>query len=123
MSIFPERGSRGKAPRTYAAMIPILFQVAEDTEGNGLESRTLSRFVLHELRGFRFLDLSPTQMRIPSLPGQTTLGDQGENLSSVLFATCADASKKQVLLEWVRKLTPMDVDDLASMRTRRVASC
>ena len=51
-------------------------------------------------------------MRIPSPPGQTTLGDQGENLSSVLAAICADASWKQVLLEWVRKLTPMDVDDL-----------
>jgi len=112
VSISPERGSRGKAPRTYSAMIPILFQVAGDIESNGLESRTLSRFILHELRGFRFLDLSPTQMRIPSQPGQTVLGDHGENLSSVLFATCADASKKQVLLEWVRKLTPMDVDDL-----------
>jgi len=68
--------------------------------------------VLHELRGFRFLDLSPAQMRIPSQPGQTVLGDQGENLSSVLAAACADASRKEVLLEWVRKLTPMDVDDL-----------
>ena len=51
-------------------------------------------------------------MRIPSQPGQTILGDQGENLSSVLAAICADASRKEVLLEWVRKLTPMDVDDL-----------
>src|SRR5205823_8008618 len=33
-------------------------------------------------------------------------------LSSVLFAICSDPSKKEVLLEWVRKLTPMDVDDL-----------
>ena len=51
-------------------------------------------------------------MRIPSQPGQTVLGDQGENLSSVLAAICAEAYWKQVLLEWVRKLTPMDVDDL-----------
>ena len=50
-------------------------------------------------------------MRIPSLPGQTTLGDRGENLSSVLFAICEDASKKEALLEWVRQLTPMDVED------------
>src|SRR5260370_41239631 len=51
-------------------------------------------------------------MRIPSQPGQTMLGDRGENLSSVLAAICADASTKETLLAWIRKLTPMDVDDL-----------
>jgi predicted ATPase len=51
-------------------------------------------------------------MRIPSLPGLTTLGDRGENLSSVLATICEDSAKKETLLEWVRKLTPMDVDDL-----------
>ena len=81
---------------------PVLYQVTEDDEGNGREARALSRFVLHELRGFRFLDLSPAQMRIPSQPGQTVLGDQGENLSSVLSAIIADDSRKEVLLEWVR---------------------
>ena len=66
-----------------------------------------------ELEVLRFLDLSPTQMRIPSLPGQTILGDDGENLSSVLAAICADTAKKETLLEWIRKLTPMDVDDVS----------
>ena len=51
-------------------------------------------------------------MRIPSQPGQTILGDRGENLSSVLAAICADGSKKKTVLAWIRKLTPMDVDDL-----------
>ena len=111
--VLPQRGTaRKSSSRTYPPKVPILFQISEDIEGNGREARTLSRFVLHELKDFRFLDLSPTQMRIPSHPGQTTLGDQGENLSSVLKAICADASRKQILLEWVRKLTPMDVDDL-----------
>ena len=54
----------------------------------------------------------PPRCEFPLYPGQTTLGDRGENLSSVLAAICADASKKEALLEWVRKLTPMDVDDL-----------
>ncbi|MFI5455799.1 MAG: AAA family ATPase [Isosphaerales bacterium] len=63
-------------------------------------------------KDFGFLDLSPPQMRIPSQPGQTRLGDRGENLSSVLAAICADASRKEILLEWVRKLSPMGVDDL-----------
>jgi len=113
ISFLPKRGTaRKSSSKTYPSKVPILFQVSEDIEGNGREARALSRSVLHELKAFRFLDLSPTQMRIPSPPGQTTLGDQGENLSSVLAAICADASWKQVLLEWVRKLTPMDVDDL-----------
>ena len=87
-------------------------KLTEDGEGNGRETRALSRFVVHEMKNFGFLELSPPQMRIPSQPGQTTLGDRGENLSSVLAAICADASRKEILLEWVRKLSPMDVDDL-----------
>jgi len=112
ISFFPDRGTKGKNCRTYARDAPILVQVTEDGEGNGRETRALSRFVVHELKNFGFLDLSPPQMGIPSQPGQTTLGDRGENLSSVLAAVCADASRKEILLEWVRKLSPMDVDDL-----------
>jgi predicted ATPase len=112
VSLSQPRGTKAKNPKTYPANEPILTQVSQDDEKSSREARALSRFVLHELRGFRFLDLSPAQMRIPSLRGQTTLGDRGENLSPVLAAACADASRKEILLEWVRKLTPMDVDDL-----------
>ncbi|MGC8638242.1 MAG: AAA family ATPase [Isosphaeraceae bacterium] len=51
-------------------------------------------------------------MRIPSQPGQTVLGDRGENLSSVLLDIWRDASRRETVLEWVRKLTPMDVEEL-----------
>ena len=68
--------------------------------------------VLKDLRSILFLDPSPLQIGIPSLPGHAILGDQGQNLSSVLAAICAEPAKKEVLLAWVRKLTPMDVDDL-----------
>ena len=106
ISFSPERSARRKSSRTYPPTKPVLYQVTEDDEGNGREARALSRFVLHELRGFRFLDLSPAQMRIPSQPGQTVLGDQGENLSSVLSAIIADDSRKEVLLEWVAQADP-----------------
>ena len=46
----------------------------------------LTQAVVHsidDLKSMRFLDLSPEAMRRPSIPGQTTLGDRGENLSSV----------------------------------------
>ncbi len=57
----------------------------------------------------RFLDPTPDLMRRPSFPGQTVLGDSGENLPTVLQEICADEERKNVLSEWVRELTPMDV--------------
>ena len=60
----------------------------------------------------RFLDLDPEAMRSPSQPGQTVLGDRGENLSSVLQGICQDSELKATLLGWLRALTPMDASDL-----------
>jgi predicted ATPase len=59
----------------------------------------------------RFLDLDPEAMRSPSQPGQTVLGDRGENLSSVLQGICEDGELKATLLGWLRALTPMDASD------------
>ena len=64
-----------------------------------------------DLKSMRFLDLSPDAMRRPSIPGQTTLGDRGENLSSVLQAMCETAATHRALAEWIKQLTPMDVVD------------
>jgi hypothetical protein len=66
---------------------------------------------LQAFSSMRFLDLSPDAMRMPSLPGQTILGDRGENLSSVLQAICEDSERKQTLIQWLRELTPMDARD------------
>ena len=63
------------------------------------------------LESIRFLELSPERMREPSIPGAATLGDSGQNLPSVLEAICADPERKDVLTEWLRELTPMDVRD------------
>ena len=59
----------------------------------------------------RFLDLVPDLMRQPAFPGQTTLGDSGENLPTVLREICADPQRKETLATWTRELTPMDVRD------------
>jgi predicted ATPase len=50
-------------------------------------------------------------MREASLPGQV-LGDQGENLSSALLEIVEDPQRKEAILDWLRALTPMDVQDL-----------
>lgn len=59
----------------------------------------------------RFLDPSPDRMRESSFPGQTVLGDQGNNLPTVLKSICEDSGKRKTLIEWTRELTPMDVED------------
>ena len=59
--------------------------------------------------GIRFLDLVPDRMRQPAFPGQTVLGDCGENLPTVLREICADPERQETLAEWIRELTPMDV--------------
>jgi predicted ATPase len=59
----------------------------------------------------RFLELTPEALRQPSFPGQSTLGNRGEHLASVLQAICADTKRKQTLISWIRELTPTDLVD------------
>ena len=67
--------------------------------------------VVQVLANMRFLDLELNRMRQPAFPGQTILGDGGENLPTVLREICADAKRKKTLASWTRELTPMDVVD------------
>lgn len=108
------RGRRkGRFPpsKTYINGAPILFQIHDDPEVKTAFVRSFARGALDILRSCRFLDLSPQAMRHPSIPGQVTLGDRGENLSSVLYAICRDKDRKDTLVEWIRELTPMDASD------------
>lgn len=70
-----------------------------------------SRLAQDMLANMRFLDLSPERMRQPAAPGQTVLGDGGDNLPTVLREICADESRRRTLVQWTRELTPMDVED------------
>jgi AAA15 family ATPase/GTPase len=70
-----------------------------------------SKNVLNIFRSIRFLDLDSDAIRSPSQPGQNILTDRGENFSSVLQAICQDETLKNILLEWLQMLTPMDVVD------------
>ena len=67
--------------------------------------------IMKILGNMRFLDLVPDQMRKPAFPGQTVLGDGGENLPTVLREICDDSDRREVLAAWTRELTPMDVQD------------
>lgn len=103
--------TRGRYPMyPFFRHRPVLTQVLEHPDVP--ESvRRIVRQLLDLLASMRFLDLNPDAMRLPSVPGQITLGDRGENLSSVLQSICEDPNSKNALMEWVRELTPMDVTD------------
>jgi predicted ATPase len=95
---------------------PAVSQLApyrkEATDG---EARTglVCQASLQHLSRMRFFDFSPESLRRPSLPGQTSLSERGENLASVLQAICEDPKRKAALIEWIRELTPLDVVGLS----------
>ena len=86
---------------------PLLTQFLERPASTGKQIGP----VVDALANMRFLDLVPNRMRQPSLPGLIVMGDGGENLPTVLKALCTDPAKKEVLTQWTRELTPMDVAD------------
>lgn len=92
---------------------PVLSQVVDHPEVKLPAVKEHARLALAALSDMRFLDLAPDAMRLPSLPGQTILGDRGENLSSVLQAICEKPEARRALVEWVRELTPLDASDFA----------
>ncbi len=63
------------------------------------------------LREISFLDPVPDLARKPTFPGITELGDGGENLPTILRTMCGDRGRKEVLIDWIRQLTPMDIED------------
>ena len=92
-------------------MKPAITQLADHPKVEIRANREDVRDALTVFESMRFLDLSPDAMRLPSVPGQSILGDRGENLSSVLEIICSEESSKAVLLDWIRELTPMDAAD------------
>ncbi|NMG22746.1 ATPase [Brasilonema bromeliae SPC951] len=94
---------------SYTNYRPVLSQIAAIAPSPSVRETALA--AMSALSSMRFLDLSPDAMRLPSLPGQTVLGDRGENLSSVLQEICENPESKQALLQWVQELTPMDAKD------------
>ena len=89
---------------------PALTQIGEHRQVRKAH-KYLVRHVAGSLGNMRFLDPSPARMCEPAFPGQTVLGDGGENLPTVLKAICDDPRRRETLLEWTRELTPMDVAD------------
>ena len=52
--------------------------------------------IINVIANMRFLDLVPDRMRQGAFPGQTVLGDSGENLPTVLREICADPQRRKI---------------------------
>lgn len=94
--------------------LPVLSQFLGGDFEEQIAKSTLKgiREIGGSLRSMRFLDLHPRAMKRASRAHQTTLGDQGQNLPSVLRDICENEEKKATLLEWLGTLTPMDARDI-----------
>jgi predicted ATPase len=90
---------------------PALPQLAGNSNIRPAAVRDYALRVVELLGSMRFLDLDPEALRRASLPGQTVLGDKGENLSSVLQEICSRPERRKALADWVSELTPMDAVD------------
>ncbi len=116
VSIPADKDYQGPSLPPFPAGQPILSQIVGHLFRSRADStaNTVRHFAEETLKtflGMRFFELEPEAMRRPSFPGQTTLGDRGENLSSVLQAIWDDAQQKEMFIDWVRELTPMDAKD------------
>lgn len=92
-------------------VLPLIKEELSNWNPNPEKSRIIldaQAKVLKAISSMRFFDLETDAMRIPSLPGQTVLGDRGENLSTVLQSIVEDSRRRQALMEWIKELTPMD---------------
>lgn len=88
---------------------PALSQIVDHDEVTGVH-RGAAKTMLHALESMRFLELAPDIMRIPSYPGQTVIGNRGENLATALHAICSDPQRRDIVVEWLRAATPMEVE-------------
>jgi len=99
------KGNDGKVTLSSGLTLHIMGK----EESLWLENSRYLKQTLSVLQSMRFFDLNPEAMRVPSLTGQTVLGEQGENLSSVLHAIHEQKDDTEAnLLEWLGALTPTD---------------
>lgn len=101
------QGTKGAPPdATFVRDRPVLRQL-DDADLPGPMRRHVERVVAF-LGSMRFLDLDPELARRSSARGVTTLGDRGQNLSSVLASLSDDPAVLDGVRGWIRALTPMD---------------
>lgn len=106
------KGSLGAPPDDRFVRDHAILTQVRDSDHATVTLRREIGAVIEALTSMRFLDLQPEPARISSPSGATTLGDNGQNLSSVLEDIVTRSEDRAVLASWVRALTPIDAVDL-----------
>ena len=83
------------------------------------EIREVSTFYAHCLSDTVFLDMRPHVMRHYSFKSEISLGENGENLSGVLYNLCLHKENRQRLLELIATLPEQAISDIDFIETPR----
>lgn len=78
--------------------------LVEDAEG--------ARSLVKALGGIRFLDVVPSAMRGYVSQKRRELGDNGENLSAILWQLCKVPGQKRELVDWLSELCSPELADI-----------
>ena len=83
------------------------------------EIRDVSTFYAHCLSDLSFLDMRPHNMRRYSFKSDIFLGENGENLSGVLYNLCLHEKSRQQLLDLITALPEQKIRDIGFIETPR----
>ena len=83
------------------------------------EIREVSAFYAHCLSDMVFLDMRPHIMRHYSFKSEISLGENGENLSGILYNLCLHMEDRQQLLELISALPEQAIVDIGFIETQR----
>ena len=110
------KGAPGKPPdELFERDHAILSQVRDSSHITPTMRREIGA-VIDAFTSMRFLDLQPEPARRASPSGADVLGNNGQNLSSVLESIMDAGTSGEVLASWIRELTPTDAVDLSFRR-------
>jgi energy-coupling factor transporter ATP-binding protein EcfA2 len=107
------KGNRGRQPRIFFERSrPVLHQFAEHAECKAADRKVLAACIL-ALSDVQRLDPSPEVLRMYSTPQTVTrMGERGENFAALINAIITVPEEKKAYLEWLKELSPADVDDV-----------
>jgi energy-coupling factor transporter ATP-binding protein EcfA2 len=107
------RGTVGKQPHFHFDRTrPVLHQFADHSQCKAADRRILVACG-EALSDVQRLDPSPEVLRAYSAAQEVDrMGERGENFAALVKTIISDPGEKQAYLEWLRELSPADVDDV-----------
>jgi predicted ATPase len=113
LSVAYSKGNRGKPPKAhFERSRPILHQFADFQQARASDRR-LAAACFTALADVQRLDPSPEVLREYSAAQRATrMGEHGENFAALVSSIISDEGNKTAYLEWLRELSPADVDDV-----------